>query len=216
MEIPATPNVFIAKQQTSFINPPVLQQPSGKGFNLKYVFLIFGVVIIIELFLGIRALLQPVKPKEKEVALPVVSEEASGKFTLEAPQKEYRVGELIPVSVNLNVGNKMADGADLVLKFDPNKLDSAPSITKGSIFPEYPVVKSDGGEVRMTAITSLGGGSFSGSGIFATIIFRAKAVGSTSVSFDFTPGSTTDSNIFGPAGYGDMLKEVGNLEVNIR
>lgn len=213
MDIPATPNVFI--------NPPSIpSQPMKKGVP-KIIFLILGVGVLIIVWFGVKFLAKPaqkVEPLNTSITtIPEGPKQAAGKMILESPQKEYRAGESIPVSVKIDTGGAFASGADVILKFDSKVLEaSSASLIKGTIFAEYPVARVEEGVVRLTGITSLSGQDFSGSGIFATIIFKGKSPGKSMISFDYTPTSTVDSNIFGPEVAGDMLKEVSNLEVIVR
>lgn len=211
-----------------FINPQA-GTPSGIKSSLspKYFFIILGVVVVIVvIIIGARALLQ----RDSGISIPATQTDSSNqtakldsstfissKLTLEAPKSEYKIGETIPVSIKIDTGGQTADGVDVNLKFDPEILEAkSSSITTGTIFPDFPVSKVDqDGTIRITGITSLQGEGFSGSGVFATINFKAKAKGLTLVKVEFTKGSTTDSNIVGTQVADDMLSEVKDLEVNI-
>lgn len=219
MDTVQTPNVFI--------NPPMPSSPIGKKvFNPKFIFVILGAVVLLEVVIGVKTLLLPsqvTKISSNATKAPVQTQNTSSKvqssarLTLESPQKEYKVGENIPVSIKLDTGGKSVDGVDIVLKFNPKVIEaSSSSVTKGTLLPDYPVIKVENGVLRVTAISSLQGQSYSGSGIFATIIFKALQRGKAQLSFDFTKDATTDTNVVGAQTEGDMLQEVRNLEVNIK
>ena len=214
METVHTPNVFINPQMPS---------TGGKrpGFNLKYLFVFLGIVILAEVIFGLKTLfssnLPPANPSS--AALPATASlESSGKMALSSSQKEYKVGDTIAVAIAIDTSDKSADGVDAVLRFDPNVLDAeASSVTKGAIFADYPVTKiSPDGVVRITALSSLQGQGFSGSGTLATLNFKAKAAGNPKLTWDFTLGATADSNIFSAGVADDMLKTVGGLEVVVK
>jgi len=213
-----------------FINPQMPVQGGRKpGFNLKYIFIILAVVIVAEVIFGLKSFLSPAKNAapvnvSSQPTAPIVKttvsskSEVSGKMTLNSPQKGYKVGDTIIVSISLDTSGKSADGVDAVLHFDPKILDaSASSITKGALFPDYPVTKiSPDGTVRITALSSLQGQGYAGIGVLATINFKSKTAGNPKISWDFTPGATNDSNIFASGVGDDMLKTVGGLEVLVK
>ncbi|OGE14383.1 hypothetical protein A3F00_05180 [Candidatus Daviesbacteria bacterium RIFCSPHIGHO2_12_FULL_37_11] len=213
-----TPNILIN---------PETAIPIGikKRFNLKYLFIILGAVVLIEIIIGVWVFLQknssagtaPGKLAENQVSTQPGDKSVNAKLSLSSVKNEFKVGEVIPVTISIDTDSQVVDGVDVVLNFDPAALEaSSASITTGTIFPEYPVAKVEKGIVRITAITSLAGVGYSGSGIFATINFKAKQKGQAKVTVDFTKGSTTDTNIVGTEFPDDMLSEVKDLEVNIK
>ena len=211
-----------------FINPEAgITTGTKRSFNLKYLFILLGVVVIVEIVIGARTLLQ----RSSNTAVPVnqtssVNQTATldsssvinAMLTLETTKTEFKVGEEVPVSIKIDTGGQVADGVDLVLKYDPKLLQADnSSIVKGTLFPDYPVTKIEPeGTVQITAITSLVGKGYSGIGNFATINFKALSKGKAQVKVEFTKGATTDSNIVGAEVPDDMLSEVKDLEVIIR
>jgi len=68
------------------------------------------------------------------------------------------------------------------------------------------------GKIYFSQTTS-GNSTFSGTGVLATIYFKAKAEGTANVSFDFREGYTNESNVsFGGA---DLLNSVGDSTYTI-
>lgn len=223
--VPA-PNIFINPQEAISAN-------SKQRFNPKIVFITLGVIVVV----GIGVLALSLFRKDSSGNTPSgqaapadntstsnqvnLSDQASvlnGKIILETPKIEVKAGESVPVKIKLDTGAQVADGVDVVLKFDNKLLEAdSKSITTGTIFPEFPVSRVDAdGTVRITAITSLQGEGFSGEGVFASVNFKAVAKGKAAIKVDFTKGSTTDTNIVGTQVADDMLSEVTNLEVNIK
>lgn len=217
----------LTAQPNVLINPSPQKQFLRQGFNTKLIFIIIlvGVAVVI-IIIGARILIQGIKeaptptpqPQSTQTPQTPQTEVPSAKLILSSLKKEYKIGETIPVEIILDTGGGSADGVDIVLKFDPNTLEaSSDSISLGTIFPEYPVKKVEkDGIVRITALTSLQGEGYSGLGTFARVDFKAKASGKAKVSLGFTPGSTIDSNVVGVSQGDDMLKEVQNLEVEVK
>ena len=220
--------------------PNILINPEGIGistakrkFNLKFLYIILAAVVILLFAAGVWSLLRKDSsgstPSSKAESLKEtsVSNQANqedlefvpnGKIILESPKTEVKVGEAVPVTIRIDTGGQIADGVDVVLKFDNKILDAVnSSITTGTLFPDYPVSKVEkDGKVRITAITALQGEGFSGEGIFAVVNFKAKAPGKVLVKVEFTKGSTIDTNIVGTEVADDMLGEVKNLEVIVK
>lgn len=122
------------------------------------------------------------------------------------------------LNIQLKTGGAATEGVDAILIYDPSRL-TANSITKGTIFPDYPInnIDSAAGKIAISAIASVGS-PFNGSGVFASINFtppQNAATGVTQISFDFNPqkkDETRDSNVSGVQGgvVVDMLDSVLN------
>lgn len=109
------------------------------------------------------------------------------------------------VTINVNTAGSPADGVDIYkLHFNPTILQvvdsnagvSGVQIAPGNLLPNTAInsVDNTAGTVQFSQSTS-GGSSFTGSGVLATITFRGIATGTSSITFDFTAGSTSDSNV---------------------
>ncbi len=137
--------------------------------------------------------------------------------------KNVTVGEQFMVYVHLNTNGEAIDGVDLYsLKYDPALLDvidadtgqSGTQITSGGLLPIVVVnrVNEKDGLIQFAQVTN-GGKIFKGRGMLATVMFKALKKGETSLSFDFAPGKTTDTNV---AAYGtDTLRNAGTLKIQI-
>ncbi len=72
-------------------------------------------------------------------------------------------------------------------------------------------VDTDEGKISLSGIVTPGGPGFTGTGTVATVSFKVLAEAEAApVSFDFTPGATTDCNIAEHATGNDILNEVIN------
>jgi len=150
----------------------------------------------------------PSEDKQK----PTVSQDNLVSLSLLPQQKEIKINKPFEVRVEINTKGKSASGADVVVTYDPKILNvSESSITTGNIFPLYPLVKikPEKGQIAITGVISQEEKpSFQGKGTFATIKFTPIKTGKTTVSFDFTKDSTTDSNIAQTKTAKDILEKV--------
>ena len=80
-------------------------------------------------------------------------------------------------------------------------------ISPGSLMPSTVanIVDASTGKISFSQITS-GNTTFTGSGVLATARFKALAAGTANAVFDFTPGSTSDTNV--ASGGVDILTSV--------
>jgi hypothetical protein len=130
----------------------------------------------------------------------------------------FTAGQSFNVNINLDTTGQTVDGVDLYsLHFNPailqvndaNASASGVQITPGTLLSQTltNTVNNTSGTIIFSQVTT-GGVHYTGSGILATISFRAVANGTSAVSFDFTPGSTADTNAAG--GGTDRLTSVTN------
>jgi peptidoglycan hydrolase-like protein with peptidoglycan-binding domain len=120
--------------------------------------------------------------------------------------------------VLLNTQGQPIDGVDIqALNYNPYNLQLidadvlAPGvqIQAGSLMPNTVANSVDtmNGKIVFSQITN-GGSTYTGSGTLATMTFKALIAGTASISFNFTPGATTDSNVASQGN--DILSSVAN------
>lgn len=150
------------------------------------------------------------------------SETVSKNATLSLFPASWRVnkGCSYSVQVRLNTAQAETNGADIVLNYDPAKLE-ATTITPGTIFDDYSSQYIDpSGKVLITGLAG-GSDSYTGLGIFATVNFTVledALEGATKVEFDFDPNDkskVTDSNVVEEGTNADLLTSVSNGEYTI-
>lgn len=126
------------------------------------------------------------------------------------------VGETFSVEVIVDTGGEVAYGVGAKVSFDPKILEVV-SVQPGTIFGDYPAASYDNtsGKIIVSGIASSQQNFIKDRAEFATLTFRAKKQGITSVQFIYEPGSTTDSNIAVTYGTGDILSQVSQLSVNV-
>lgn len=146
---------------------------------------------------------QDIRSQAAEVSGSMGISPASGDYTFSA-------GQSYPVGVIIDSGGKSVDGVDVIINFDPKKVQIVgDAVSPTSMFERFPLNRVDNvsGKILFSALT------FSPkpeAGIVATFRFRPLAPGPVNFNFDFTLGSTTDSNIAEHGTAKDVLGKVEN------
>lgn len=193
------------------------QNKFSKFLTRKNIFIVFGLIVILELIWASWTLFKPAPPQVATKQAP--AEEKPTIVSLSSPKTTLKVGEDVTVYINIS-SDKRADGVDLIINYDPKLLspkttDGQPVIA-GTIFTDYPqnVLDAKLGRITVSGITAQAGGIIP-NGLFGSLVFVAKAPGAAKVSLEFTPQSTIDSNVTETNSGKDVLEKVNNLELNI-
>jgi hypothetical protein len=140
---------------------------------------------------------------------------AAASLSFSPASGSYSVGTEFNVNIILNTGDSNTDGVDVVIKYDGNKLQYV-SNTYGSLYANtFSPNTATSGQVilRATTATTSPPTYYKGTGTFSTVKFKAIAAGTANLYFDFTSGSTVDSNV---AYQGeDILGSVSNASYTI-
>lgn len=126
-------------------------------------------------------------------------------LTLSPATANLSIGDTLTVNVTLDTQGQSIDGVDIkYLRYNPYYLqlvdaDSATAgtqIAAGTLMPNTLENNADtqNGKISFSQITN-GGSHYTGSGVLATLTFKALVVGTAAVTIDATPGNTTDSNV---------------------
>ena len=135
------------------------------------------------------------------------------------------VGDTFMVNILLDTQGTAVDGVDIrYLNYNPSLLQvqdvdankAGTQIAPGTLMSSTlaNTVDTTQGRVNLSQIISAGGTKYTGSGVLATITFRAIAAGTANVSFDYTASNTTDSNV--AAAGTDTLTGVTNGSYTVR
>ena len=128
----------------------------------------------------------------------------------------YFVNDEFTVQIILDTKGNFVEGVDIVyLNYDPSFLEvldadsqtNGVQIKAGSLMPNTNANSVSGGKILFSQSSS-GNNSYSGSGVLASINFKVLKEGTTSLTFDFTKGLTTDTNVAGSGK--DILSSVEN------
>lgn len=190
-----------------------LQKIKNFIFRPKMLFIVLGVVILLEVIYAAKVLTSPasVSTSGARRAETVFSK---GRISLESVKINYLIGETVTVNVSVDSGGRSLEGTDVIVHFDPKVLEATSGgLVKGKIFDEYPLLSLDN---KKGLISISGIGSFKGRGQFASVDFKAKTAGSTSVVIDYQKGSTADSNLVEAGTSKDILESVENLNLDIQ
>src|SRR5581483_9710470 len=144
-------------------------------------------------------------------------------LTLSPSSGTFTAGQAFNVNINLDTQGAAVDGVDVFyLHYNPailqiqdaNAGTSGVQVTAGSLFPQTLSNTADNSAGKLTfSQVASGGTNYTGAGLLATISFKGIANGTSAVTFDFTPGSTSDTNVAG-AGV-DKLTSVGNASFTV-
>lgn len=202
-------------------NNPYIE-PEKKNFfkSHKIIFLILGLIVLIEIIYAVRVL---TAPASSSPALLQTEEQpgSEGKISLTVTQSSYNKGDMIAVSVKIDTSGHEISGTDLIVSYNPKILEATSSgLVKGKIFDEYPLISADQ-STGMISISGVAGvnkraGGFKGSGEFAVINFKAKEAGPAVLAVSFQKGSTTESNLVEAGTSQNILEAVDNLEIEIQ
>jgi len=188
----------------------------------KKILLILAIFIFIELvwakfYLTKKGPTQ--SPTTQEKTATQTRPDTSINFSLSPDQQIIKINQPFEVKLIINTQNKSASAADAIILYDPNFLKtSQKDITVGTIFPSYLLVKNDPEKGKITIMgttTDPAQTPFSGKGVFATIKFTPTKVGQTNLSYEFTKGSTADSNIVSSKTVKDILEKTKSATYTI-
>ncbi len=199
-----------------FVNDPSVK--SGRLTNFKkllpkLLFIIFGIIIIIEIIFSVRKLIAKDNLANNS-SRPGAT--LGGIILLLTQNKSVKVGEEVNVNIGITSGKYNIYGADVLFSYDPTILaPSTPSFEKGAGFSDYPVIEIKDGNVRISAIGNPGKDK-GVLGKFGVVHFKAISSGRTSLKVNFTPGSTTDSNITDSDSNKDIIEKVVNLDIEVK
>lgn len=192
-------------------------------FTNKKLLIIVGVVLAAELAWAGYTLTRPVPPANFKATTPPIQETGlnvtTASLSLNGPTSVI-VGQSFDVDIMLEVPIE-TDAADVIFNYDPALLEvvtfGTGAATTGTLYPNYPVnsVDSTLGRIVLAGATDPGAKAFTGQGTFATVTFKAKAKGQTTLTFEYTKGSTTDSNVVDSKQGRDILDKVTNLVLSI-
>lgn len=209
-------NIYTNNQITDRLNNRRLPEKiKDLLFGPKIVFVILGVVVLIEIIYAARVL---ISPASSSLSAGQTANQTIGRISLTTPKTTVKVNETIPVVVAVNTGSYAVDGIDLVVNFDPKILEVIPEeLNKGKLLDEYPLVAANikTGVISISGISNKDSG-FKGTGEFAYISFRAKQKGQTSLTVNFQKGSTANSNLVEVKSSKNILEQVDNLQLTIQ
>ncbi len=158
---------------------------------------------------GVLVTNQNIRSQAAEVTGVMGLSPASGDYVFSADQT-------YPVGLIVDSAGKSVDGIDVIVNFDPKKVQVVGNVlSPTAMFERFPLNKVDNvrGQIQFSALT------FSpkpATGIAATFRFKPLLRGTVNFSFDFILGKTTDSNIAEHGTAKDILGKVENGIYNFK
>lgn len=154
---------------------------------------------------------------------------ATPNLTLNIPQgqgvsnEEFYIGRCVKATVTVDTGSTNSGGADLILNYNnsiiqivqSNCSTAATSIYAGTAYQNTPL--------NLVTSTQIKIGVYNGPGVYyngvggtlASFYFKVLTNGVDPITFEFTPGSTGDSNISNSVGK-DILDHVNNASLDLQ
>lgn len=142
---------------------------------------------------------------------------SGAELSLTPSSQDVEVGQTFTTDLVVETGDNQTGGVGAIISFPSDRLEVV-SIETKPVFPDYPLSEYDNGTgtVKISGIVQSLDQLVSGQQTVATIQWKAKRGGSAEIAFQFSPGSTTDSNVAVTTGNGDALSSVQNATVNIK
>lgn len=166
--------------------------------------LLAGVFVLVLVPFGCLLLVAGVTPAWAVSSATLAVSPASGSFIAGTP---------FDVGVYLNTNGASVDGVDIKLNYEPAKLEAQTITPETSIFPDFPTktINATTGKVTVSATAAVGSPySNTTATKMVTVRFKPLVAGSTTLTFDFTSGATTDSNVVENQTNLDILTAVTN------
>lgn len=212
---------------------PIIYQtnnlPASKGLNplgwlirivIGLIFIGLIIFIVFQIYNAIQLLSKTGSPPSTSSNN---SSAASPTVGLSIANPDIAVGSQIQVPISVNTSGKKVIGVDVVIKYDPQFFQATNSGTlkvfqPSQIFDEYPIAVADTnrGEIRVSGIASNSQSGFNGIGVLGTLTLKTLKTGQSTLTFDYLPNGTTDSNMVEYMTGVDILSAVENLDLTIR
>ncbi len=141
----------------------------------------------------------------------------SASLSLSPSTGSYAVGDNFDVQIMLDTAGEDVSAVDAIINYDSSVLQVT-DITPGTIFSTYPEQSASSNTIEVSGLDGSTTSPFNGSnGVLATIGFRVLDEGDTDLTFDFTAGSTLDSNVVEASSgqSNDILNSVSNASYSL-
>lgn len=189
---------------------------------MKLIYFIIGFIILAEIIGGIYYLTRPVQNSRKNQEVSTSDTSTPSTDTSLSVLASGPIAQNTEFTASLELQTKdPTDGTDVIVVYDPAFLTPMPAaantiISPGSLYQDYPVNNLvSPGRINFSAVIKPNTSGFSGKGILGTIRFKALKKGLTNIEIEYTPGSTSDSNIISTQTGSDILQRVENAKILI-
>ncbi len=126
------------------------------------------------------------------------------------------INQLFSTNIVVDTGENSIGGVGAILLYDPQVL-VVDHIETDTTFDDYPLAAfdNDTGRVSLSGVVGSPDALVKGVKNVGKVFWKAVGLGDTTVKFDYTPESTTDSNVAVTTGNGDALSSVSELSVTV-
>ncbi|MEO8581447.1 MAG: cohesin domain-containing protein [Patescibacteria group bacterium] len=126
------------------------------------------------------------------------------------------VGQQFTTQVWIDTAGASVGGVGAKINFNATSL-SVEKIETLPVFPDYPATTFDNetGSINISGIVRSKDELYTGKGQFATITWKTKGAGDSSIAFNYVPNSTNDSNIAVLYGNGDILQKTNSVVIQV-
>lgn len=147
--------------------------------------------------------------------VPVFSKVTASYLILNPPFGDVAEGKDLSVDVVLHGEEEIVDGVDIVLSYNVSHLE-VKSIKEGPFFSKYPLKKSDGGKIKITALAAKEGVKIIGDIVIASIEFTVIDTGQANLKFEYTKDATNDSNVPAHGTGADTLRSASGGDYSVK
>lgn len=162
---------------------------------------------------------------QAEPSSPTPTTAPTATLSLSPQNLQLKTGQTFKLDLNINPNGKAVDGITVKLNYDPSYLEvidsdkarSGVQIKTTNLFPVSLNNTVLSGTITLSSVTNPTGPYVTNASKVGEISFKALKAGSSIVSFDFVPGSTSESNVASHDSPGvDMLQIVQDATITIK
>lgn len=165
------------------------------------VFILVILLIAIIIVRGKKTQLTPLSPQatvttKENPTSAVKLPDLGGGLVFDPAKVDMQVGSSAELPVFISAKNKLIDGADAIINYDPLYIE-VKSVTPGIYFKNYPLQKIDSktGTVKVMGFERVGVKLLSENTLFFTLSVTAKKAGTTGLTIKFQKGKTNLSTL---------------------
>jgi hypothetical protein len=148
------------------------------------------------------------------LAVAAFSQISAATIIVNPPFGDVEQGDDLKVDVVVQGSDELIDGVDANIAYDTAYL-RVKEMKEGEFFSQYPTLKDDNGQVKITALGPKEGVKIFGDIVIASLVFEIMDSGDTKLTVAFEEGATSESNVAEHASGNDLLTAVtsGNYTV---
>lgn len=217
-------NTLIVDQQT--LQNSAKKPGSWKRFILPAIYVFLIIVVVYEVYAGVTSLSDSTSSQKNlitnsDVPVSDIAPQPTGDavLALVLDKAQYKLGDKIPVVVQVSTTGKIITRVEAVIKYEPKylSLEGDDLFVESTLFTNKPLVTKDDkkGFIRISGDTGSPMTGFNGVGNLGTINFTARDAGITPLSVDYVKNGGKDSNVVELSTNKDILGKVYNIVIEV-